>query len=77
MTVTVENVRGGENIQVPLILDLAINIQSKPNEFVKVSSVLDIEEYCTSRRDNFIYEAHRLKNSIISDRWTQSLRLHF
>ena len=67
MTVTVENVRGGENIQVPLILDLAINIQSKPNESVKVSNVLDLEKYCTSRRDNFIYEVQSDSNGDPSD----------
>ena len=52
MTVTVENIRGGQNIQVPLIFNLPpINIEYKPNETARVSSVLNLEEYCTSRRD--------------------------
>ena len=52
MTVTVENVRGGQNIQVPLIFNLEINIEYKPNETARVSSVLNLEEFCTSRKDN-------------------------
>ena len=67
MTVTVENVRGGENIQVPLFLNLAINIQSKPNESVNVSGGLDLENYCTTRRDNFIYEVLSDSNGDLSD----------
>ena len=54
MTVSVKNIRGGQNIQVPLIFDYVINIQAKPDESVSVSSVLDLEKYCTSRKDNFL-----------------------
>lgn len=50
MTVTVENIRGGENIQVPLLFNLEINIEHKPHESATVSGVLDLEEHCTSSR---------------------------
>ena len=52
MTVTVENIRGGQPIQVPLIFNLEINIEYKPNETARVSSVLNLEKFCTSRKDN-------------------------
>ena len=56
MTVTVENIRGGQNIQVPLIFNLEINIEYKPNETARVSSVLDLEEYCQSGRKDSPYD---------------------
>ena len=46
----------------PLIFNFEINIEYKPNETARVSSVLDLDEYCTSRRDtpqigeNYYYE---------------------